>query len=123
MDKDQTRERIEKLRKFIDYHRKLYHTFDTPLISDEAFDTLKNELEELEYKYPDLVTKTSPTQIVGGKPLDKFVKVKHEFPMLSFDDAFPKRRWKNGWTDSVIILDITPLPGIKTKTSHFSTAS
>ena len=87
-DKQQALERMEKLRKFINYHRTLYHTFDTPLISDEAFDTLKNELEELEYKYPEFVTKTSPTQIVGGKPLDKFVKVKHETPMLSFDDAF-----------------------------------
>lgn len=88
MNKEQARERIAKLRKFINYHRTLYHTFDTPLLSDEAFDTLKNELEELEYKFPELVTLTSPTQIVGGKPLDKFVKVKHETPMLSFDDAF-----------------------------------
>ena len=87
-DKQRARERMEKLRKFINYHRTLYHTFDTPLVSDEAFDTLKNELEELEYKYPEFVTKTSPTQIVGGRPLDKFVKVKHETPMLSFDDAF-----------------------------------
>ena len=86
--KEQAKERISKLRRFINYHRTLYHTFDTPLLSDEAFDTLKNELEELEYKFPDLVTSTSPTQVVGGKPLDKFVKVRHETPMLSFDDAF-----------------------------------
>jgi DNA ligase (NAD+) len=87
----EARERIEKLRKFISYNRTLYHTFDIPLISDEAFDTLKNELGELEYKYPQFASPTSPTQVVGGKPLDKFVKVKHEFPMLSFDDAFSEK--------------------------------
>ncbi len=88
MTEEQAKERIAKLRKFINYHRTLYHTFDEPILSDEAFDTLKNELEELEYEYPKFLSSASPTQIVGGKPLDKFTKVRHEFPMLSFDDAF-----------------------------------
>lgn len=84
----QPAERIKKLRKLIEYHRTLYHTFDDPEISDEAFDTLKNELEELERKHPEFADASSPTQVVGGKPLDKFVKVRHEFPMSSFSDAF-----------------------------------
>ena len=96
--KEEARERTAKLRKFINYHRTLYHTFDTPLLSDEAFDTLKNELEELEYKYPEFVTSTSPTQVVGGKPLGKFVKVKHESPMLSFGDAFSEQEI-NEWLE------------------------
>jgi DNA ligase (NAD+) len=90
LTKEEAYERIEKLRKFIEYHRTLYHTFDAPLISDEAFDTLKKELEELERKFPEFASKTSPTQVVGGKPLDKFRKVEHEYPMLSFNDAFSK---------------------------------
>ncbi len=91
MNKEEAKERIEKLRKLIEYHRTLYHVFDAPEIDDAAFDTLKNELEELERKFPDLITPDSPTQVVGGKPLDKFAKVKHIKPMLSFYDAFGEK--------------------------------
>jgi DNA ligase (NAD+) len=88
IDKEQAKERIEKLKKEINYHRYLYHVLDRPDISDSAFDTLKNELEELELKFPDLITIDSPTQRVGGKPLDKFQKFTHPASMLSFSDAF-----------------------------------
>ena len=88
MNKQEAKERIEKLKKVINYHRYLYHVLDKPKISDAAFDTLKNELEELEFKFPDLITPDSPTQRVGGKPLAKFEKVYHEIPMLSLSDAF-----------------------------------
>jgi len=98
MDKAFVKERIQKLRKLIDYHRALYHTFDAPEISDEAFDTLKNELEELEQKYPEFVIASSPTQTIGGKPLDKFVKVRHEMPMHSFFDAFSEEEMKEWYT-------------------------
>jgi DNA ligase (NAD+) len=80
--------RIQLLRKLIDYHRTLYHTFDAPELPDAAFDTLKNELEELERKHPQFASKDSPTQKIGGRPLEKFMKVRHEVPMLSFFDAF-----------------------------------
>lgn len=82
--------RVRKLRKLIDYHRTLYHTFDAPELSDAAFDALKNELEELENKYTELRTADSPTQKVGGKPLAAFQKVTHEAPMLSLTDAFSR---------------------------------
>jgi DNA ligase (NAD+) len=88
MDKEQAKERIEKLRKEVNYHRYLYHVLDRPDISDSAFDTLKNELEELEFKFPELITVDSPTQRVGGRPLDGFQKFTHPAPMLSFNDAF-----------------------------------
>ena len=91
MNKNEAKERIKKLCKLIDYHRTLYNTFDAPEIDDSAFDTLKNELEEREHKFPDLVTPDSPTQKVGGKPLDKFIKIKHDSPMLSFNDAFSEQ--------------------------------
>ena len=90
MDKQSAQERIQKLRALIDYHRALYHTYDAPEIDDAAFDTLKNELEELENAYPELATPDSPTQKIGGKPLDVFEKIHHEKPMLSFNDAFSK---------------------------------
>ncbi len=93
----QAKNRIEKLKKVINYHRYLYHVLDKPEISDAAFDTLKNELEELEFKFPDLITLDSPTQRVGGKALAKFEKVNHEIPMLSLSDAFSEqelREWK-----------------------------
>lgn len=94
--KDDIREKVEKLRKLVEYHRMLYHTFDTPDISDEAFDALNNELKKYEREYPELFKLGFETQKIGGKPLEKFEKVKHEAPMLSFNDAFSEeemREW------------------------------
>jgi len=88
MDKEQAEKRIEVLRKEIDENRYLYHVLDKPRVSDAVDDSLKHELAQLEEQYPDLVTSDSPTQRVGGKPLDKFEKVKHSSPMLSLTDAF-----------------------------------
>ncbi|OGZ33756.1 MAG: hypothetical protein A2Y98_03235 [Candidatus Portnoybacteria bacterium RBG_19FT_COMBO_36_7] len=93
MAKHEAKERIEKLKELINHHRYRYHVLDSPEISDAAFDTLKNELEELELKFPDLVTPDSPTQRVGGEALDKFGKVKHQAPMLSLSDAFGKEEF------------------------------
>jgi DNA ligase (NAD+) len=88
MDKKSAKERIDYLKKTIGRHRHLYHVLDRQEISDEALDSLKKELFDLENQYPDLTTLDSPTQRVGGKPLSKFKKVPHETPMLSFNDAF-----------------------------------
>lgn len=88
MAKKETKQRAEKLHKTIERHRHLYHTFDTPEISDEAYDALVRELEELETTYPELATPDSPTMRVGGRPLDEFVKVLHSVPQWSFNDAF-----------------------------------
>ena len=96
MDKKQAKERIEKLKEEIRHYSYLYHVLDQPDISDSAFDTLKNELEELELKFSDLITPDSPTQRVSGEALDKFKKFKHPAPMLSFNDAFSRdetREW------------------------------
>jgi len=88
MTKEEARKRIEKLKEVINYHRYLYHVLDRQEISDAALDSLKHELYELEQRYPEFITPDSPTQRVGGKPLDKFEKVKHRFPMLSLEDVF-----------------------------------
>ncbi len=84
----ETKERIKRLRKEINHHRYLYHVLDRQEISDGALDSLKHELDELERRYPELITPDSPTQRVGGNPLPGFKKVRHRMPMLSLNDAF-----------------------------------
>jgi len=81
-------ERYEKLKKMVEKHRYLYHVLDKQEISDEALDSLKKELVEIEKLYPDLITPDSPTQRVSGKPLRKFEKVIHKVPQWSFNDVF-----------------------------------
>jgi DNA ligase (NAD+) len=80
--------RVEKLRAAINRHRELYHTLDKPEISDEAYDALLKELEELEARYPEVKTADSPTQLVGDRPLKEFEKVAHQVPQWSFNNAF-----------------------------------
>lgn len=81
-------ERVKSLRTVILRHNRLYHTLDQPEISDEAYDALVRELEELESQYPELNTPDSPTQKVGSEVLEKFEKIKHVVPQWSFNDAF-----------------------------------
>jgi DNA ligase (NAD+) len=80
--------RIIELRKLINYHNWKYYIEDNPEISDAEYDRLYRELERLESENPGLVTADSPTQRVGGKPLDAFEKVIHEVPLQSLQDVF-----------------------------------
>ena len=98
MDKTEVKNRIEKLKQVINNHRYLYHVLDKQEFSDEVFDSLKHELYELEQKYPEFITPDSPTQRVGGKPLDKFNKIEHKTPMLSIEDVFGKKEIEQ-WQD------------------------
>ena len=82
------RERYEKLKESINRYRRLFHVYDKEEISEQARDSLMQELSELEAKYPELVTPDSPSQRVGGTPLPQFKKVRHEIPQWSFNDAF-----------------------------------
>ncbi|NTU98964.1 NAD-dependent DNA ligase LigA [Candidatus Falkowbacteria bacterium] len=91
MNKQQAKERIEKLKEEVNHHRYLYHVMDRQEISDAALDSLKNELFKLEQEYPDLITPDSPTQRVAGEALAKFIKVEHDQPMLSLNDAFSRQ--------------------------------
>jgi len=100
MTKKEAKERIEKLKKLINYHRYLYHVLDRQEISESALDSLKKELFDLEQKYPEFVTPDSPTQRVGGKPLEKFEKVRHGTPMLSFNDAFSEKDMED-WEERI----------------------
>jgi DNA ligase (NAD+) len=81
------RGRIEELREQIRYHNRRYYVEDAPEISDAEYDALYNELEGLEAEHPELVTPDSPTQRVGGEPLEGFEEVRHEVPMLSLSNA------------------------------------
>jgi len=98
LTKSEAKKRIEKLRKLINYHRYLYHVLDRQEISEAALDSFKKELFDLEQKFPEFITPDSPTQRVGGKPLEKFGKVRHPFPMLSLNDAFSREDMED-WRD------------------------
>ncbi len=89
--------KAESLREQIREHEYRYYVLDDPKISDAEFDRLMNELKALEAAHPELVPLDSPTQRVGGKPREGFVKVAHSTPMLSLDNAYSEdelRSWE-----------------------------
>jgi len=80
--------KIEKLREKIRYHNYRYYVLDDPTVSDAEYDRLMKDLIELEEKYPQYITPSSPTQRVGIEPVSEFTTVKHIAPMLSLANAF-----------------------------------
>jgi DNA ligase (NAD+) len=80
--------KIEFLREKIRHHEYLYYVLDNPELSDAEFDKLMQQLKDLETEHPSLITPDSPTQRVGGKPREGFVKVPHSSPMLSLDNTY-----------------------------------
>ena len=87
-DRRQAQERIQKLRKKIEYHEKKYYVDLDPQISDYEYDFLVKELQKLEALYPDLIVPESPTQRVGEQPIEGFSTVEHKSPMLSLDNCY-----------------------------------
>jgi DNA ligase (NAD+) len=88
---------IEALREKIRYHEHRYYVLDDPEITDAEFDRLLHQLKKIEAEHPELITPQSPTQRVGGKPREGFVKVPHSSPMLSLDNAYSAeelREWE-----------------------------
>ncbi len=88
MTKQEAKLRLEKLRASIEKYRYHYHVLNESLISEEALDSLKKELVDLEKEFPDLITSDSPSQRVAGAPLPGFKKIRHTVPQWSFNDAF-----------------------------------
>ncbi len=82
------RQRAAALRDEINDHNYRYYALDSPVISDAQYDKLLRELQDLEQKYPDLISPDSPTQRVGAQPLAAFGAVRHKIPMTSMDNAF-----------------------------------
>jgi DNA ligase (NAD+) len=94
--KDKSVERkVEKLREEIRHHEYLYHVLDAPDLPDADFDQLVLELKKLEAAHPELITPDSPTQRVGGKPREGFIKVEHSRPMLSLDNAYNEQELRD----------------------------
>jgi DNA ligase (NAD+) len=85
MTRDEARARIERLRREIERHNRLYYIEAAPEISDREYDLLYDELKALETTYPDLITPDSPTQRVGGQPVEGFDRIRHRAPMLSLE--------------------------------------
>src|SRR6478736_785717 len=88
---------MDDLRDKIRYHEHRYYVLDDPEISDADFDKLMQQLKKLEAEHPDLVTPDSPSQRVGGKAREGFVKVRHSSPMLSLDNTYNEdelRAWE-----------------------------
>jgi DNA ligase (NAD+) len=79
---------IDSLRETLRRHEHLYYVLDTPEISDAEYDRLMQQLRDIETAHPDLVMPDSPSQRVGGKPREGFVKVRHSSAMLSLDNVF-----------------------------------
>jgi DNA ligase (NAD+) len=97
-------QQIEALRDEIRRHEHLYYVLDEPELTDAQYDALMNRLKALEAEHPDLVTSDSPTQRVGGKPREGFVKTAHSRPMLSLDNAYNEaelRAWEQRVRDAL----------------------
>jgi DNA ligase (NAD+) len=92
--------KVEALREKIRHHEYLYYVLDQPEISDADFDLLMRQLKQLEAEHPDLVTPDSPTQRVGGRPREGFVKVPHSSPLLSLDNAYNEQELRD-WEQRV----------------------
>ncbi len=88
MTKEEAKKKIEKLRQEIHFHNYRYYVLNDPVISDYEYDMLLKRLEELERKFPEFITPDSPTQRVGGEPLEEFTTITHEIPMLSLDNTY-----------------------------------
>lgn len=88
MTQTEAQQRADELRRLIEYHDYRYYVLDDPEVPDAEYDRLMRELETIETSYPGLVTPNSPTQRVGGTPMDGFVTVRHRVPMLSLGNAF-----------------------------------
>ena len=81
-------DKLNQLKETLHYHSVRYYVEDSPEIPDAEYDRLMRELQAIEAEHPELVTLDSPSQRVGGAPLDGFETVAHEIPMLSLDNAF-----------------------------------
>ena len=87
---DNPKDLIESLCNEIERHNKLYYIDANPEISDKVFDDLLRQLEELEQEYPHLISESSPTQRVGGEPINFFETINHTIPMQSISNTYSK---------------------------------
>ncbi len=98
--KQSPEQEVLALREELRHHEHLYYVEDAPVLSDAEYDALMNRLKALEAEHPELVTADSPTQRVGGKPKDGFVKTPHSRAMLSLDNAYNEAELR-AWDERV----------------------
>ncbi len=91
MDKTKAKNRAAQLRTQLEKYRHEYYALDKPSVSDEIYDSLNNELKDIEEQFPELIDSNSPTQKVGGEVSNKFASVVHPSPMLSLNDIFDEK--------------------------------
>lgn len=91
MKQNPPKQRANELRKQLQQWAYEYYVEDAPSVEDAVYDGLMSELKQLEGAHPELITPDSPTQRVGGTPLDKFAKVRHSRPMISLNDVFDRK--------------------------------
>ena len=111
----QARQRIEELRAEIERHNRLYYIDAAPEITDREYDQLLQSLEDLEQQFPELASPTSPTQRVGGAPLEHFESVRHAIPMMSLSNTYSKeelvefdRRIRKLIPEEVLAISLNP---------------
>jgi len=102
--------RVAELRREIEKHNRLYYEEAAPLISDRDYDRLYKELVDLEAEFPNLVTPDSPTQRVGGTPLQAFAQIEHRVPMLSLDNTYSEDEIANFYKRITRLLPDEKIP-------------
>src|SRR5437868_2052319 len=112
MPKDETQaaRRMKQLRGEIRKHDRLYYEEAAPVISDREYDRLYKELVDLEAQFSELVTPDSPTQRVGGKPLQAFAQIEHRLPMLSLDNTYSEDEIANFYKRMTRLLPGEKIP-------------
>jgi DNA ligase (NAD+) len=106
----QAAKRIAQLRHQIEEHNHRYYEEAAPSISDREYDRLYAELLDLETRFPHLVTPDSPTQHVGGKPLQAFAQIEHRVPMLSLDNTYSEKEVANFYARITRLLPNEKIP-------------
>jgi DNA ligase (NAD+) len=110
MDRNEADKKIARLRKEIRKHDGLYYEQAASIISDREYDRLYKELVDLEKQFPDLLTPDSPTQRVGGKPLEAFAQIQHRAPMLSLDNTYSEEEVANFYKRIARLLPNEKIP-------------
>jgi len=109
-DEAQAAKRVKQLRRQIKEHDRRYYEQAAPTISDQEYDRLYKELVDLETRIPALVTPDSPTQRVGGRPLEAFAQIEHRLPMLSLDNTYSEEEVANFYARITRLLPNETIP-------------
>src|SRR5213594_595421 len=110
MEEKEAAKRIQQLREEIRKHDRLYYEEAAPIISDREYDRLYKELVDLEARFPHLIRHDSPTQRVGGKPLEAFAQIQHRAPMLSLDNTYSEEEVANFYKRITRLLPDEQIP-------------